>query len=165
MIRKKIMLTNRWIGMGLFVLLLSLAACAALDSGLVLPERHPSATYLGQEPMICTDCHEERGEILSYLSFNHNAIWLQTHRQRAYQHGAVCSICHQASFCNECHSTRGARVELKPSLKDPDKTYRQMQHRGDYLSRHRIDGRVDPTSCIRCHGNPKTAKTCVPCHG
>lgn len=156
------MRANRWIGLGVILLLLSLAACAALDSGQKLPDRHPSPTYLGQEPLICTECHEERNEILAFRSFNHNANWLQTHRQRAYRHEAVCSMCHEADFCNECHATR---VELKPSLREQDKTYRQMQHRGDYLSRHRIDGRIDPTSCIRCHGNPKTAKTCVPCHG
>jgi hypothetical protein len=26
-----------------------------------------------------------------------------------------------------------------------------MPHTGDYLSRHRIDGRLDPVSCRRCH--------------
>jgi len=159
------MLTNRLIGMGIIIVLLGLTACAGLNSGLVLPERHPTEADMGQAPKICTDCHEEGDNVLVFRNFDHNAFWLQTHRQRSYQQGAVCSMCHQASFCSECHATRASRVELKPSLKDPDKTYRQMQHRGDYLSRHRIDGRVDPTSCVRCHGNPKTAKTCVPCHG
>jgi hypothetical protein len=154
--------TNYWPIIGFVLLLLSLAACAALDSGIVLPDHHPLPAYLGQEPLICTDCHEERNEILPFRTFNHDASWLRTHRQRAYQNENICSLCHQASFCNDCHAVR---VELKPSLNSPDKTYRQMQHRGDYLSRHRIDGRLDPTSCRRCHGNPKTSKTCIPCHG
>jgi hypothetical protein len=153
---------NIWIGIGLILLLLGLGACAALDSGLDLPARHLSAADLDQEPKICTDCHEARGEKLAFGSFNHTPIWLQTHRQQAYQHERVCAMCHQTSFCNDCHATR---VELKPSLKNQDQTYRQMPHRGDYLTRHRIDGRIDPTSCIRCHGNPKTATTCAPCHG
>jgi hypothetical protein len=70
-------------------------------------------------------------------------------------------MCHQTSFCNDCHATR---VELKPSERHKTETYRRMPHRGNYLARHRIDGRVDPTSCFRCHGNPKTARTCSPCH-
>ena len=154
--------TKFWMGLGIVLFLLSLAACAALDSGLELPQRHLSAEDLGQQPTRCTDCHDARGEKLAYGSFNHTATWLQTHRQQAYQQEAICLMCHQTSFCNDCHATR---VELKPSQKNQAETYRQMPHRGDYLSRHRIDGRVDPTSCFRCHGNPKAAKTCVPCHG
>jgi hypothetical protein len=71
-------------------------------------------------------------------------------------------MCHQQSFCNDCHATY---VELKPSIKNQDATYRRSPHRGDWLSRHRIEGSLDPTSCIRCHRNPKTATTCAPCHG
>jgi len=156
------MRTKFWKGIGFSVLLLAMGACAALDSGLNFPARHQTAADLGEKPKLCTNCHEARGEKLAFGSFNHTATWLQSHRQQAIQHEAVCSMCHQTSYCNDCHATR---VELKPSLKNQDKTYRQMPHRGDYLSRHRIDGRVDPTSCFRCHGNPKTAKTCVRCHG
>jgi hypothetical protein len=39
-----------------------------------------------------------------------------------------------------------------------------MPHRGDYVTRHRIDGRIDPTACFRCHGSPKRAKLCASCH-
>ncbi len=153
---------NIWIGMGVSLLLLGLGACAALDSGLNLPTRHLTAEDLGQEPTQCTDCHDARGAKLPFGSFNHTPTWQQSHRQQAYQYEAVCTMCHQTSSCNACHATR---VELKPSLKNPTETFRQMPHRGDYLSRHRIDGRIDPTSCFRCHGNPKSAKTCAPCHG
>lgn len=156
------MRTNFWIGMGLTLLLLVLGACAAMDSGLGLPARHMTAADLGESPTKCSACHEARGEKLAFGAFDHTATWGQTHRQQAYQQEAVCAMCHQASFCNDCHATR---VELKPSLKNQSETYRQMPHRGDYLSRHRIDGRVDPTSCFRCHGNPKSAQTCAPCHG
>lgn len=153
---------NFGLGIVLTLLLLALAACVALDSGLNLPARHMSAEDLGEAPTQCTNCHEARGEKLAFGNFNHTATWGQTHRQQALQQESVCAMCHQTSFCNDCHATN---VELKPSLKNQSETYRQMPHRGDYLSRHRIDGRVDPTSCFRCHGNPKAAKTCVPCHG
>jgi hypothetical protein len=138
-----------------------LAACATLHGGLDLPDRHPEELPAGERPT-CTECHDPSGESLNYEQFNHTAIFADTHRQQAYQNERVCSLCHQTSFCNDCHATR---VELKPSIKNQTETYRRMPHRGDYLSRHRIDGRVDPTSCFRCHGNPKNAQTCIPCHG
>jgi len=153
---------NLWIAMGAGLLLLGLSACAALDSGRDLPQKHTSPEVLGLNPTTCTDCHDARDSKLAFGSFNHTPTWLQTHRQPAYQNEAVCSMCHQTSFCNDCHSSR---VELKPSLKNQDDTRRQMPHRGDYLSRHRIEGRIDPSSCFRCHGNPKSAQTCARCHG
>jgi len=35
---------------------------------------------------------------------------------------------------------------------------RVMPHRGDYTVTHRIDGRLDPGSCYRCHGNRNDVK-------
>jgi hypothetical protein len=87
---------------------------------------------------------------------------MDNHRVPARQRPEICSMCHQQNFCNNCH---GVTTELKPSERNQDKTFRRTPHRGDYLSRHRIDGRIDPTSCFRCHGNPKKSKTCVRCHG
>ncbi len=156
------MRTKHWINTGLFLMLLGLAACAALDSGRDLPTKHVSPAVLGFNPTNCTDCHDARDEKLPFGDFVHTATWGQTHRLRAGQNEAVCAMCHQTSFCNDCHNTGS---ELTPSLKNQADTYRQMPHRGDYLSRHRIDGRVDPTSCFRCHGNPKSAQTCAACHG
>jgi len=153
---------NIWKAAAASLLLLGLSACAAMNSGMDLLQRHPTAADLDEQPMRCPNCHDARGDKVAFGSFDHNAIWLSTHRQKANQNEMICEMCHQTSFCSDCHSSR---VELKPSLKDQTETYRQMQHRGDYLTRHRIDGRIDPTSCFRCHGNPKTAKTCVHCHG
>jgi hypothetical protein len=147
---------------GLVLLLLSLAACAALDSGSSLPLKHPSAADMGMSVTNCTDCHEARSEGLAFGDFVHTPTWTSTHRYQAYQQEPVCSTCHQTSFCNSCHVSG---VELKPSERNKLETNRQMPHRGDYLSRHRIDGRIDPSSCFRCHGNPKAAQTCAPCHG
>jgi hypothetical protein len=84
---------------------------------------------------------------------------------------AVCTDCHDAqgeityanyNHRNDCHA---AKLELKPSIRQQSESYREMPHRGDYISRHRIDARVDPTSCFRCHGSPKTSTSCAPCHG
>lgn len=139
-----------------------LASCASLDRGFSFTGKHPSAEELGVEPKVCTDCHDPDEASIPFARFVHTPYFMDTHRQEAYQYEQVCSVCHQSSFCTECH---GLRDELRPSVKDPTATGRRMQHRGDYLSRHRIDGRIDPTSCFRCHGNPKTAETCARCHG
>ncbi len=145
---------------GMTVVTLFLFACGALKNESFLPFQHP-LVFENMVP-ICTDCHEDRTEKVNFKFYNHTSFFAKNHRLEAYQGMHVCSICHQQKHCNDCH---GVGIELKPSLKNPIKTFRKTMHRGDYISRHRIDGRIDPTSCFRCHGNPKTAKTCVKCHG
>jgi len=137
-------------------------SCAGLRSDYPLPLKHPED--VGKGPPVCTECHEGKGKKapIDYAWLNHSPSEAQTHRKKAYGNERVCAMCHPQSFCDDCH---GVRVELKPSLKNQTETYRGAPHRGDYLSRHQIDGRVDPTSCFRCHGNPKTSHTCTPCHG
>lgn len=136
-----------------------LAACATLQSGYKVPLSHPEQLPPGRP--VCTECHEARTETFNYEAFNHHLLFMEGHRAPARQAEQVCSMCHATSFCNDCHATR---VELKPSDRDRTGNYRRMPHRGDYLSRHQIDGRIDPTSCFRCHGNPKSSRTCSPCH-
>ena len=139
---------------------LVLFACAQGQKRYSLPARHPET--LPERGPNCLDCHERSDGQTVFAEYVHTPDWMGVHRTRAYQNQQICSLCHQDSFCNDCHVTRS---ELKPSLKEQTDTYRRMPHRGDYLSRHRIDGRVDPTSCFRCHGNPKSSETCVRCHG
>jgi len=146
----------------LMLLALVLAACVAHRADWMPPLQHPADAGLGKRPPICTDCHEASNENFNWKRFNHDTYFGENHRQQAYQNSRVCGMCHQQSFCNDCHATS---VELKPSIKNQTATYRRSPHRGDWLARHRIEGALDPTSCIRCHRNPKTAATCVPCHG
>jgi hypothetical protein len=146
----------------LLAVALLVAACAGFKGGYILPARHLSEADLGEKPKVCTNCHEQRNEYIVFERYVHTPFFGANHRAEAYQGEAVCAMCHQTSFCNDCHATR---VELKPSIKNQTETYRTLPHRGDYLSRHRIDGRIDPTSCFRCHGNPKAAMTCARCHG
>jgi hypothetical protein len=146
----------------LLAIVVLVTACASLQSKSALPATHPTTAELdGVPPKNCMECHE-RGQEIPYQSYVHTADFGTSHRPAATQDEAICAMCHQTSFCNDCHATR---VELKPSIKNQTETYRSMPHRGDYLSRHRIDGRVDPTPCFRCHGNPKSARTCANCHG
>lgn len=141
--------------------LLLLVACTSQNS-YRLPTAHPQIFELGERREFCTKCHGFKKEPLDFERYNHTTLFTESHRMVAYQDEAVCALCHNQSFCSDCHATR---VELKPSLKSQTENYRRVQHRGDYLSRHRIEGRVDPSSCFRCHGNPKSAQTCLSCHG
>lgn len=137
--------------------------CAALKGAYSVPARHPEDLPGGRPLCSAADCHQGSREPLPYARFDHTAAFADgSHRAEAYQQSRVCAMCHGQAFCNDCHSSR---VELKPSAKDPTGTARRAPHRGDYLSRHRIDARLDPTSCFRCHGNPKSAQTCARCHG
>lgn len=138
---------------------LLLFACGALNQGYSVPAKHPEELPKGRPT--CSECHEAGGEF-PYANLNHTRSFAENHRFQASQTGKVCTMCHAASFCSDCHLTRG---ELKPSVKNPADSYRATPHRGDYLSRHRIDARIDPTSCFRCHGNPKSSSVCVQCHG
>lgn len=126
------------------------------------PPKHPPIYELGQRRVFCVKCHGEATEPIPFQRYDHTITFTDSHRQLAYQNEQVCASCHAQSFCNDCHV---AGSELKPSIRNQTENYRRTQHRGDYLSRHRIDARVDPTSCFRCHGNPASSQSCVPCHG
>lgn len=146
--------------MGAVAALAVFMACAGGTGLWQLPARHHQDP--DEDLRYCTDCHDASDDGFPYQRFVHTLFFAENHRPVALQHQQVCAMCHQPSACDECH---GVRVELKPSLKNPTRTWKRTPHRGDYLSRHRIDGRVDPVACIRCHGNPKTTQTCRPCHG
>lgn len=141
--------------------LLWLGACAVMQTDYAPPSRHPQEE--GEDLRYCLSCHEESGESrIPYARLVHSIYFTNNHNQSAKRYSNVCDLCHRASFCSDCH---GVGVELKPSIKNQSETYRRMPHRGNYLARHQIDGRINPVSCYRCHGNPKTALTCRPCHG
>ena len=138
-----------------------LAACAAIEeSGYTPPPRHPEEE--GENLRFCTDCHDTEEAPIPYEKFEHGIFFANNHNQVAGRYGSVCATCHRQSYCTDCH---GMEVELRPSIKNQTENYRRMPHRGDYLSRHAIDGRINPASCYRCHGNPKSSRSCVACHG
>ncbi|MEI6972211.1 MAG: cytochrome C [bacterium] len=142
--------------------LVSVSACVSMQRRARLMAKHPDVEGFGNKPPVCTECHDSRGDTFAWEKFDHAAGFGERHGAVAHQNEEVCAMCHKSNFCSDCH---GNRVELKPSVRNQRDTFRKMPHRGDYLARHRIDGRVDPTSCVRCHGNSKTSETCVKCHG
>ena len=150
--------TTLWIL--LFLAVATLLACAGMQGGFAPPLQHPLEE--GENYRICTDCHDAQDETFPYRRFVHTTSFSANHRQVAYQGQQACFMCHAQSYCNDCH---GVWVELKPSIKNQTDNRRWFPHRGDYITRHVIDARIDPTPCYRCHGNPSTARTCRKCHG
>lgn len=124
-----------------------------------VPETHP--VELTAMPR-CTECHsDDTGVALKPIAtFNHSADFISSHRFYASQTYRLCNACHKVSFCADCHAYKD---ELKPSEKYSGSPERWLPHKGDYLFQHRIDGRLDPTSCYRCHGTQNN-KACKRCH-
>ncbi|GAB4264313.1 MAG: cytochrome c [Deferrisomatales bacterium] len=136
--------------------------CGAGSSVYTLPKKHPRLFGVHEARILCSRCHRSEPGTPPYESLDHTAHFLEAHRQLAYRNERLCALCHRQAFCSDCHVSRS---EMKPSVRYPLETSRRYHHRGDYISRHRIDGSLDPSSCYRCHGNPKSNGTCVRCHG
>ena len=127
-----------------------LFACANTKSGaLVHPEKVTGTPN-------CTECHTD-----AYAAMNHQAVdFFRKHSVFASNARRACASCHAESFCADCHAHK---EELKPSEKYMESPERSLPHRGDYLSQHRIDGKLNPASCVKCHGRTNNER-CVTCH-
>lgn len=134
--------------------------CAQMKTIPSLPVWHPEQLSSGQ--VSCSECHEDqqKGTVKPYARFNHTQSFVKSHRFYAASDDRLCATCHKRSFCTDCHTQK---VELKPSLKYGDRPDREMPHRGDYLTLHKIEGKLDPASCHRCHGRANNAR-CIACH-
>lgn len=126
-----------------------LYACAQTAS---LAKQHPVEV---EGPPICHDCHTDWRSVM-----DHTQDFATRHKFYAEQKRNVCESCHTLSFCADCHANK---EELKPSDKYKDSPGRTLPHRGDYLTQHKIDGRIDPASCFPCHGRQNNAR-CKVCH-
>ncbi|OGW34724.1 MAG: cytochrome C [Nitrospirae bacterium GWD2_57_9] len=131
------------------LLLFGMYACAHTTS---MATVHP--TEVPAFP-VCSDCHTD-----SRAALNHTSDFSTTHKFYAVQNKQACTICHKESFCSDCHAHK---EEIKPSDKYKDSVERALPHRGDYLNQHKIDGRVNPASCMKCHGRSNNER-CRVCH-
>jgi hypothetical protein len=52
---------------------------------------------------------------------------------------------------------------MKPSTRYGNRPDREFQHRGNYITLHKIEGKLDPASCYRCHGRANNER-CIACH-
>ncbi len=137
------------------LIMLSLALTAGLYAcvqSASFAKKHPMEV---ESPPICRDCHTDWRAMM-----DHTQDFIQRHRFYAAQKRNVCDGCHALSFCADCHANK---EELKPSDKYKDSPGRAMPHRGDYLTQHKIDGKINPASCFPCHGRQNNAR-CKVCH-
>lgn len=126
-----------------------LGACTGPRSAALV---HPEKV---QGMPICTSCHDA-GRAAS----NHDSRWIKSHGAAAVRDRRTCEMCHRGSSCADCH---GNKEEIKPSDKRPSRFDAATPHRGDWLTRHRVEGRLDPASCFPCHGR-KNVGRCGTCH-
>lgn len=143
---------------GLFLIV---AACAQMQAIPALPSSHPETLTFGQQ-VNCSECHEDqqKGTLKSFAAFSHSGSFVKNHRFYAASDDKLCSTCHKTSFCNDCHTKQ---VEMKPSTKYGYRPDREMPHRGNFMTLHKIEGKLDPASCYRCHGRANNER-CVACH-
>lgn len=148
---------GRFLGAAALALLIGCSAVSRTES---VPPKHPEE--LAARRADCVECHENvsTGALKPYASFRHSIVFIRGHSMYASQGQNLCSACHAPSFCQTCHVRN---EELKPSTKMGDRPDRVLPHRGDYIVLHQIDGRLDPGSCFRCHGNKNDVK-CSACH-
>ncbi len=131
--------------LGLFVLASAGSAGSAL--------KHPVEV---ESPVVCSQCHTDWR-----ASMDHSAEFGRfRHKYSAMQNKQACGLCHADSFCADCHANK---EELKPSDKYKDAPGRALPHRGDYLNQHKIDGKINPSSCFPCHGRQNNER-CRVCH-
>jgi len=138
-----------------------LAACAQMHAIPGLPSSHPETLAAGQQ-VSCAECHEDqqKGTLKAFDAFSHTPSFVRNHRFYASSDDRLCSSCHKSSFCNDCHTNQ---VEMKPSVKYGNRPDREMSHRGNFMTLHKIEGKLDPASCYRCHGRSNNER-CVACH-
>lgn len=139
--------------------LFALSACAQIKALPNIPASHPEE--LSRGAVSCSECHEDqKGTMKSFASFNHTQSFIKNHRFYAGSDDVLCASCHKASFCADCHSHK---TDMKPSTKYGSRPDRIMPHRGDFLTLHKIEGKLDPAGCYRCHGRANNEQ-CVACH-
>lgn len=138
-----------------------LMACSLISPETSFAPTHPQDLGAGR-PM-CSECHSTevaKGPLKPYAAFDHTPTFVKDHKLQAGQDANSCASCHAPSFCGDCH---GGKVPMKPSIRFGDRADREMPHRGDYLSLHRMEGKLDPSSCYGCHGRANNDK-CRACH-
>jgi len=143
-------LKNMALLFSIFAAVVVINACAGTES---YPPVHPE-DVAGMP--LCNECHTEWQK-----TYDHSGRFASTHRFYASRDQAVCQTCRLPSFCADCH---GDSEEIKPSDKFKDQPERTLPHRGDYLTQHKIDGKINPALCYKCHGR-KNDRRCRECHG
>lgn len=143
------------------VVLALVSGCAVISKTASIPPKHPE-DLSGWSRVDCRECHSDvsAGALKPYASFKHSLAFVRQHGLYARQGQNLCASCHSPSGCQVCHA---GKAEVKPNVQFGDRPDLDLPHRGDYLVQHRLDGRIDPGKCFRCHGNKNDVR-CRICH-
>ncbi len=144
--------------------------CATCHSGVEKRTAPPARYDAGHEQCMschrkdfrkieCRRCHEDLvdSEASPLGLYSHEGDFLKRHGTLARGDSRVCEHCHRPSDCTDCHQRFDP---LTPAERFSEQIGRSLVHRADYLTRHPIEARADPTSCRSCHVDSQ----CVACH-
>lgn len=150
----------RWAAFILACVMLAASGCSYVAKEESVPLKHPEELEAGRPD--CRECHEDvsTGTLKPYEEFRHTSTFVEKHYLYAKQGQNLCMACHDLSYCGTCHAHR---EELKPNVKNPERPDRFLPHRGDYITQHPLDARMNPGPCFKCHGN-KADTVCLRCH-
>lgn len=139
--------------------LTTMVACARKS---VLPAAHPES-LAAERQFDCFECHEDqnKGTMKTAKAFSHSPAFVSNHRLYAGTDDRLCATCHKGSFCRDCHASKVDAA--KPPNKHGSRPEREMPHRGDFMALHKIEGKLYPAGCYRCHGRDNN-KQCTVCH-
>ncbi|TET21365.1 MAG: hypothetical protein E3J78_04050, partial [Candidatus Cloacimonadota bacterium] len=110
------------------------------------------------EMEVCLDCHNyiETGKECNschgtfleegLIPESHEVAWLRLHKIQARVDQNRCEMCHEQSFCQECHQ---GDIETTPS------------HRRDFIFEHSISALKNENDCRSCH---EIETFCLECH-
>jgi hypothetical protein len=107
----------------------------------------------------CTPCHRQANlsGLLPQSFMRHDQNWLHRHGNAATRSAPVCNQCHSQTDCSDCHDISQT---ISVEQRRPDAIEREFVHKGDFISRHPIEARTQPASCLKCH----STSSCDACH-
>ncbi len=137
-----------------------MTACALLS-----PEASFSSSHQAMPSgrPTCSECHGKdlhKGGAKTYASYDHTVNFVKEHKVPAVQDSATCAACHAPSFCSDCHAGKSV---VSPAVKLGNRPDRMSPHKAGYLTLHKLDGKMDPTGCFKCHGRANNG-SCRACH-
>ncbi|HEY3295560.1 MAG TPA: cytochrome c3 family protein [bacterium] len=101
--------------------------------------------------MDCNRCHNG-----DQITNPHPRDYVTRHGADAHLSDVQCNVCHEVSYCNDCHAQRQL---VPPSHFKPNWANRTTG--GDHKDR----AEFDLESCMSCHDRPNAEPVCVQCHG
>jgi len=103
------------------------------------------------QAMDCNRCHNG-----DQITSPHPRDYISRHGADAHLSDTECSVCHETSYCNECHAQRSI---IPPHHFDAN--WAVPGTGGE----HKDEAEFDLESCMSCHDTPNQEPVCVRCHG